>query len=208
MRYNIYKGIYKRANNYAVKDGLNKFYFGDNAPKFQERIFVNPRKINHRFYIKRSYSGLVYKGKWPISKSATIESDKKLQYCVSHWVHNNTWEETGALKYLEKKIIQKGVYDGCKNKRDIINRYNKLDEIFIRIKKHGFKSRTELGFNFRESGGVIVHIGPNNKLFFGNGGHHRFAMAKILDLKLIPAMLGVVHIDSLQYLNYHRNEHK
>ncbi len=106
--------------------------------------------------------------------------------------------------------VKKGiVIDGCENINDIILRYKKLDVIFENIKKDKrIKTMNNFfSYNFREWGGILIHIGPNEKLFFGKGGYHRFAIAHILNIPF-PAQIGCVHISSISYLNKLRKKIK
>lgn len=85
---------------------------------------------------------------------------------------------------------------------DIIARYQRVDTLFQQVKEERvLRSRKEVKKNaFREQGGIIIHIGPGGKLFFGQGGHHRFAIAKILNIEYIPAQIGCVHVSAISEL--------
>ena len=57
--------------------------------------------------------------------------------------------------------------------------------------------------NFRERGGILVHIGSDGEPCFAGAGYHRFAIAKILNLRF-PAQIGCVHIEALDHLDEYR----
>lgn len=108
---------------------------------------------------------------------------------------------------MESLIKKHGKYDGCVNIDDIVKRYRSLDTIFEQIRKEGrFRIRKEFNQkNFREKGGVLVHIGPYGEPFFGMGGCHRFAIALILKLKL-PSQIGCVYKDAIPLLKNLRKQ--
>ena len=100
---------------------------------------------------------------------------------------------------LEKKISNNEISDhGIETEKEIVLRYEELDNIYYQIKKEGrLKSQSELfEGNFREKGGVLIHIGPNGEPYFGLKGNHRFAIAYILNIP-IPAQIGLVHKSSV-----------
>ena len=90
----------------------------------------------------------------------------------------------------------------------IIERFKLLDKAYDEAKKTGrLKTRKELDpSNFREKDGILVHIGKNGKPVFGGNGFHRLAIAKVLDLDLIPACIGIVDKESIKYLDQYRRK--
>lgn len=118
------------------------------------------------------------------------------------------WEDTGIYEFLIELIEKSGdSVDNCKGKEDIINRYENLDKIFDQVKKERrLRTMEELKpGNFREKGGVLIHIGPGGVPFFGMGGIHRFTMAYILNIS-IPAQIGCVHVSAIPFLFKFRKE--
>ena len=134
----------------------------------------------------------------------------KIKFCYEHWVNNVSWKDTGAYDYMLKSVIKKGEHDGCKNFEDIIKRYEELDLIFDQVKKEGrLRTRKEINpGNFRGSGEVIIHIGPDGEIYFEGegGGNHRFAIDYILKL-LLPAQVGCIHKSAIQYLSKQRKRY-
>ena len=122
------------------------------------------------------------------------------------WRDNIPWKETGVYEYMLTEIERKGSVDDCFDLEDIILRYERLDTLFYHIKEtRKFKTQKELDpSNFNEVGGVLFHIGRDNRPIFGGGGMHRFSMAKILKLEKIPAQLGLLHPDALQDWKIHK----
>jgi len=198
------------------RDLYNISRYGWTAPRFAECVWVNPHNCNmfipgdiiREFcgIAPRAASGMVLRSSWPFEQALQITEHPKIKCCIDHWVNSIPWEKTGVYEYMEKLIEQRrnGV-DGCKNKEDIVRRYEELDLIFEQIKKEGrMKTRYELtNSNFREMGGPYIHIGRDGKPFFGGGGFHRFAIAHILQIPY-PAQIGCVHVSAIPYLKEYR----
>ena len=129
----------------------------------------------------------------------------KIKFCYMHWVEGYSWEHTGVYDYIQKLIEKYGRYDDCETMEDIKIRYKKLDEVFEQIKKEKkIKPSKELNnTNFRESSGIFIHIGKNGEPFLGDGGNHRFAIAKILNITF-PAQIGFVHKSGIKHLKKYR----
>ena len=91
-------------------------------------------------------------------------------------------------------------WDDCTDFNDVVSRYARLDELFSYLQGGGkFRTRKELygSRTFREQGGVYIHIDREGNPVFGGGGCHRLALAKILQLDIIPAQLGIVHHEAV-----------
>lgn len=199
----------KRLFHYSV--GIkNKIKYGNNGPAFGELLFINPQK--HDLYIQfkgRESSGQVTHGDWDLREKIGIESLPIYRACVQHWKEGIGWKETGIYDYMLDKIERfGGRVDNCSNLNDIKIRYQKLDKLFEGIKKtREFKTQKELNLsNFNESGGILFHIDHNNQPIWAAGGVHRFTMAKILNIDLLPAQLGVVHLDVIKKWKIHKNK--
>lgn len=218
-----YKKLIKKSTGYRQivkglqQDAKNIMRYGWQAPRYAERIWINPQQCKLFLpgdVIKQSFdvptanaSGIVINTDWPVELSYRITDSLKIKYCIDHWLNGVTWEDTGIYSLIESRIkaSSKGIVDGCKTIDDIVRRYRKLDRIFEQIKSdRRFKTRKELSKkNFREFGGVVIHIGDNGELYKGGGGVHRFSMAYVLNIEL-PAQIGCVHISALPYLKKYR----
>ncbi|MEQ1787450.1 MAG: hypothetical protein ABL966_10380 [Acidimicrobiales bacterium] len=173
---------------------------GLGAPRCAARIWVDPRACHDVVVggldVGRRRSGRVVGGDWAVAQISRIE---KLRMAEEHWGHGLSWEEVGAYEYMRQRLAELGSRDGVRSMDDIVRRYAHLDEIFEVVRREGrLRSRSELpGPSHRETNGVYMHIGRDGSPVFGNGGCHRLAMARVLELRLIPAQLGMVHPDAL-----------
>ncbi len=181
---------------------------------FAERIWVNPLDCTICLTgLGDRFSGKVVGNPWPPEGGTICEFRDvfKLQACLEHWKNRTPWEETGIYDHLLQKIKEnpRHCFDGCSAMGDIRKRYVKLDFLFEETKKEGhFPEIKSDGKNwsFREKDGIVFHIGPDGRLFFGGNGCHRFALALVLQLPLIPAKLGCVHRNALQFLHLYREK--
>ncbi|UMZ74717.1 hypothetical protein [Natranaerofaba carboxydovora] len=202
---------------YILINLKNKLLYGFQAPRYKERIWVNPNEVERRirknerikhFGSKKVLSGKVIAGDWDYD-TVFIKEKSLYKACKKHWIEGVPWEKTGRYEAMLKNIYKRGDVDGCKTIEDVIHRYKQLDNIFESVRKIGrLLTREELeGKNrwFAKGRGEIeVFIDREGKPIHGEGGNHRLAMAKILDLDLIPATIGVVHPQGIKYLYYYR----
>ncbi|WP_236040483.1 hypothetical protein [Marinobacter nauticus] len=199
------------------RDFYNRLKYGPMAPQYGERIDVParecleylPSSLLYRTFSTRlrQGSGLVVH-RWPDEGVKPVIEHPKVRYCYRHWVDGESWQQAGAYDYLMERISgsQSGRFDGCSNLSDVKQRYERLDRIFESISASGqllAQGQLTPG-NFREVGGVQIHLGPGGQPVFSGAGAHRFAMARILDL-VIPAQIGVVHQDALSTLQQFRH---
>lgn len=194
------------------RDAWNRLRYGSGAPRYGERIYV--RADTCKAYLPsqalqqslgmrlRRASGRVV-GSWPDAEILSLLEHPKINYCLRHWQLGETWEQTGALAYMQERIDSspEGRFDGCSSLEDVRNRLRRLDSIYSELASgRPFKSAEEIDAGaFREVSGVMVHVDPEGQPVFGGGGAHRLAMAYALGLR-IPAQLGVVCRSGIPFL--------
>lgn len=191
-------------SKYLKVDVINILKYQKNAPFSCERLFVSPKNINFMLdpsvdveldnMLKRSDTGAVMAGDWDLNIIPFAELDK-YKVCHARFSENKSWKDSNAYDLMLNLVEKTPGSDGCYNIDDIVIRYNKLDDIFLSAKRNGrLLSVAEVNKKeFREQGGIYVHIGRSGNLIFGLGGCHRLSIAKILELDEIPVQLGVVH---------------
>lgn len=180
----------------SFRNIYNIIRYGSNCPKHGQLVYFNPQKIEGCTSIwNRKDSGLIVDGSWSNSSNLNpLESLVKYRAVMQRYKFDMEWEETGVYNHMMKLIEDRGGVDGCSTIEDVKERYENLDDLYQRL-KHGekFKSSKEL----KNGNDIYIHIGADGEAIFGCGGIHRFAMAKILGLKNIPAELGVVHRNAI-----------
>lgn len=207
--YNIKGTINKIKNriNIYSRDLKNISKYGLSAPRFNERIWVDPRQIEYmieRDEVKRvtgyhrSQASAVVINWNKVENLKPITDEFRIQYCYGHWKEGKSWEELGVIDHMSKSKKY-----GSWSREKIKSRFEMLDQAFRETKKEGrLKTRQEIDpENFRESGGILVHIGKNGQPIFGGNGFHRLAISKVLELEKIPVCIGMVDKDAIQYLD-------
>lgn len=202
---------YLRQSNVSAVVGLvnfkNRMFYGPKAPRYGERIWVNPSRVRG---IRRSAvevlgwgrpgsSAIIYES-WPISDQDTLDLSEmdKIKMCISHWRDGVPWEETGIFEYY----LSLG-WDAS----SISARHRALDNLFADVsQERRLKSREELeGTPTGEIDGITISIGPAGELLFADIGTHRLAIALVLELPVVPAQIGCIHKDAICMLQAWRN---
>ena len=177
-----------------------------------ERIWVNPMEISHLITkqevqrvtgIHRNRASGVIVDWNEINERIPIMEDFRMQYCFKHWKDGQSWHEIGVFDYM----MQTKSYGNWPIEK-IKARYTMLDQAFQETKKSGrLKTRQEINpGNFREEDGILVHIAKDGEIIFGGNGFHRLAMAQVLELKQVPACVGLVDKTAISYLNDYRKK--
>lgn len=199
-----------------IRDSYNRFRFGSHAPQYAELLWVDSARCGSflhcseftNFYRRsvRSATGLIVT-QWPGDSIQLLSEMPKYSYCYRHWVDGLSWKDSGAFDYTLQKISESttGRYDGLSTLADVEKRFEILDKVFdLTQKANSLMPQGDLvENNFRERGGILIHIGPDGAPYFAGSGYHRFAIAKILNLRF-PAQVGCVHIDALDRLTDYR----
>lgn len=207
----------KRASDAARLDARNILAYGRSAPRYAERVWIDPAVCN-RLLVNRfssSLSGRVLFGDWDL-ETAPLSNSTTFNACVLHWQEGVPWEETGVFEYMMDLIASQGYMDGCRSLEDVKERYSRLDAMYRQIlSEKRLKSTLELyGQKRRRAlGEVLVHVDRNGGLIFGRQGTHRLAASLSAGLPCIPSQIGAVHADALPrwnanaYRSVHRPKH-
>lgn len=152
-------------------------------------IYVDPQKIQRYSsqFGKWESVGKIAPGEWDKTAKPLTEM-KKYQAVKKRFSHGKTWEETGIFEYLLNKKESSGTIDGCQNKAELEERYQKIDNLYENIKRKGYDESQHGRYDY-----IAVHIGRNGDLIFAGSGNHRLAISKILDLEEIPVWVRARH---------------
>lgn len=181
-------------------DRANRRQYGIGAPRFAELLWVPLEQLQYAVKAGNTKQSARIIHRWPEDKAVPIGDLQTIQACLRHWRDGVSWEQTGIYDQMLASIRERGKVDRMRSLDDIRLRYRQLDQLYQEIMNAGGLSpRLELiKGNFREEGGILVHIGPNGAPYFGRKGHHRLAIALASGSAFIPAQLGVVHVDGLE----------
>lgn len=183
----------------TVRDSWNRVRYGSDSPRFAERLWTDPRQVTH--FARKGViwrSAQVLRG-WTLDDAQPIEDDPIVKAAIARWVTGLPWEETGELERMDRVIAQLGEHSGCRTRAEVLGRCRRLDEIFRMIERERrVRPQGEVEPDaFRELGGIGMHIGPGGRPLRAGNGRHRFAIAWILRIPLIPVRVGLVHESAL-----------
>ncbi|MDF0751256.1 hypothetical protein NLU14_13580 [Marinobacter sp. 71-i] len=189
-------------------DGKNRKRYGEHAPKFAELLWIPTAALTHSVKAGSSKDSARIVQDWPDQFILPVRELPAIKACLAHWKIGLSWEATGIFQQMLDIIEEKGKVDRLRNLNDIEERYRSVDELYDKVASTGgLHPRSELiRGNFREEGGILVHIGPDGVPFFGKKGHHRLAVALALELEYIPAQLGVIHASAIDRLDAFREK--
>jgi hypothetical protein len=190
-----------------LRDGLNWLRYWPDPPLSDELIWIDPKKVTHWYKpdpangapkFRRRHSGKVVGGDWDLSRKP-FDAHLKLNSVRAHYQNGVPWPETELFQRLLQKIEAGQMVDGCRSREDLVERYNRLDQIYDEAKRLGtLRPHGSVNDTRREHGGILVHIARDGTPLRDGGGMHRFALAVVLDLPLVPAQLGVIHPDAVK----------
>lgn len=188
----------------------NRLKYGKAAPNPFEIIYVDPEDIEYYKYRNDYYfvasdkhkfkkwkdAGKIKEGNWD-KLETKIDEMPKYRAVKQHFEEGVSWEETRIYDHMLKMIEVNGSADGCTNRKDLEERYNRIDNLYENIKDSGYKRQSEINKNRgwkAKLDEITVSIGRKGDFIFGDGGGwHRLSIAKILNLEEIPVRVLVRH---------------
>lgn len=170
-------------------------------------LAVHPRSINRWVdmesadYRRIRYRFDVQDGSWDLT---TVSLDQHFVYTSleARFKRCVPWSETAIFHVAMQGIVDgSGRYHGCRTLADLERRLDRLDALYARIDRDGYRSQSEL----RQSGSspltltrrtarpalldeVVVHVDRNGGFILVDGVH-RFSIARLLDIENIPAIV-------------------
>jgi len=192
----------------CIKDVANILKYGKKAPLRYEKIVVKTNVIKKRIIgTEFGQSALVYTEKWPSYLEKNI-IDQSQKIIIKKYKENISWEKSGYIDY-RMNMIKKGVIlDGVDSKEKIEERCKIWDQIYHHTKRTGrvYSQKEINSYNFRERGGIMISISDKGELIKTGQGNHRLLIAQILEIPVITAQIGVVHVNAFNILVKLRKE--
>jgi hypothetical protein len=178
-----------------TRDVTNVLRYGPRAPKYAELIWARPQDVRHALFGPTEFAScsgrvICIEERFRLTD---LRSTPRIRSCYAHWMDGIPWESTPDHEVMLRAVRSGKDWAGCKTEDDIRARYRALDRLFEETKETmRLKTRRELDPKaYREEGGILICIGKmGDPLLYD--GFHRFAVALVLDLPVVPAQLGFV----------------
>ena len=189
----------------AVRTQVNNICkYKRRCPKIREVIYIDPNKIvGHiskapwqKLCIRSGLKGnAILNGNWDSEFVEYLEFKEMDIYKSLHmrWVEGKSWEQIWIYQTYKERINNS---QKCRfsNLNQLEYRYKELDRIFHKIQNDG-----NLSNDYRRL--VRINIDRKARLIWGPDGRHRVSIAIILGLQKIPAKIGFVHPNALDFLD-------
>lgn len=142
---------------------------------------------------QKSIPGMIVNREWESSLTPA-----RNMFCISlknkglreHFEAGVPWVETSLFQERYAPLLRDGrTIRGCRTLSQLAAYYQKYDQIFEQIRKHGISADE----NARHIDPIYIHIGPKGELIFTSNGNHRLYMAVILSLPEIPVKVWWRH---------------
>ncbi len=164
------------------------------------RIGTQQSKIKSITNKNISIMGVILDGNWDLKKK-NIEEISLFSALKERFIEGKEWEETVYYDLFSKyKGTDNGIIKGSVTWEDLkINHLKRWDDLYLDIKKNGYKSQDIIGKNNQSE--IIVCISRNGEILHGGNGNHRIVIAKLLNLTEVPVNVRAWHkeyIDSVK----------
>lgn len=186
-----------------ISNNINNFYLPNLSVK--NVIKIDPTKIKYRNSIPMKYkkksTPFIFNFEWDEKNEYLEEFEKKNHTsitCRELFVEGLDIKKCNEFFYFKKQILKFGKIKNCRNENDIILYFRNLTKTFNRINKDGIKTKFENNIEFM--------VDRNCNLIKINGGNHRFFISKILNLKLVPIEIKIIHSDCINKKNINVND--
>ncbi|MDQ2050798.1 hypothetical protein RBH26_09905 [Natronolimnohabitans sp. A-GB9] len=136
-----------------------------------------------------------YRERYDLYRAERFSESVFFESMRAHFADGVDWTET---PFVERclELADDGVpsWRSLTTRDAILDRCAKIDSLYERIKRDGYLTQRELGYDslLGVTDEVLVDIGRDGELLFVNG-RHRLAIAKLLGLESIPVGVLVRH---------------
>jgi glycosyltransferase involved in cell wall biosynthesis/2-polyprenyl-3-methyl-5-hydroxy-6-metoxy-1,4-benzoquinol methylase len=196
-----------RWNYWFVRHCLIKFF--SKIRKDDHRIlYVNPNDII--FTISKDdptlkgnsvwHFGSVESGNWDINGYPVQEYGSLYKILKQRVIDKLEYEQIPEFMENLRIIERGGSWYNYKSRNEYFRRWQYIENLYLSIKKNGYKTRIELGEKdlFDE---VRIQIGRKGELLFEEG-LHRLVIAQLLNLNHIPVVIYRRHKEWAQLRDY------
>lgn len=173
----------------------------DHPPDLCTQLTIDPNSIKYRSIGRRFshnyHMGTVMDGSWDRERNK-FENHPIFNGIKSRYLLNKPWKDTEYVTWAENKIKLEGECFGHRKIDTFIEkRCSYVDRLYQDIHENGFRDpNSGVHDNNRDTDekeyNLLVNIGRNGE-FILYDGHHRLAMAKILEINKIPVHVLIRH---------------
>ena len=164
---------------YENKDGLVRIINSD-----WDKPGIEFKRLLEFVALKNHYSG---KQKWRNSRFAS-----RLKKYIRSLIINKSFLKKLFKEFKDYFNNTSFLYKNIKVNKLIEVREKIIDNLFESISKNGIYPFTNKIGKKKFINNISINVGDDCKIYFNNRGHHRLAIAKIINLKSIPVKLTVV----------------
>lgn len=155
--------------------------------------WISPDEIQLCAGIDTLHYGQVVDGNWDRQPEPFEERVSFFISLKQHFDNDIPWSSTSYYQDLLHSVNQGEVRFNCRSEADIEERCQKLEKLYLDIKKNGW--RQDDGEDF-----ITINIGRNGELLFADG-RHRLSIAKHLNLPSIPVKISIRHKNWAEFKN-------
>lgn len=138
--------------------------------------------------------GRVADGDWDLAEHNPLLRDSSTDRSVrEHYVDGVPWEKTAAFRIKLRRIEEGRRIDGCSSRADLLKRYARLDRVAEDMAKNGFRIMKNRRGEVDLSQILSISFTRHGEALLGTGGKHRLAIAKLLNLPVIPVLVFLRH---------------
>lgn len=166
-------------------------------------IFINPSKIKYKgnpnMKFKKKSTPFIFDFETDKNNVDMLKLEKEHHSyisCNQLFIQNFQFKKCKEYFFFKEQINKFGEYKGCKTEKDIELYFEKLLNLYRNIKKNGIKTNIDNNLDFM--------IDKNNNLVKINGGNHRFAISRILQLKKVPIEIKLISLKSFNKKSYEK----
>jgi len=195
--------IYVRSHVWSVTQYQNIKYDAPIDP--YQLYWIDPNEIKYTLVNDFWWqaSSVVKNGDWD-KKISYLSGKVRTQSLKKHYVENVPWEDTKYFNHLLIQISKKGQTRFGSNRKELLESLKEYDDLYLSIKKDGYKTQRELRDQKNPSRGqqrrhlppelleVATAIARDGEWIHDDGGH-RLIIAQILGLEEIPVRVIARH---------------
>ncbi len=201
----LYKNLYR--NYFSLKTWAIYGRRFDSHLRPFELYYIDP---NDKIYTTTNKDTIwkcsVEAGDWDRDLRNYTNESETYQTFIQRFEKGLDWSETTRYQIALNKIEYGGSWKGCSSETELRDRFERYDELYENVQKHGILPQRELQSHEsfikelqdkqhhpEEFSEITVDIGRNGE-YIWRCGSHRLSIAKILNLESIPVRICRRHV--------------